>query len=1159
MPAIPRASPYQGLIPFDEADAPFFFGRDQDIRLITANLFAAPLTLLYGASGVGKSSLLRAGVAQRLRARADLLLIVFNAWQGDPIQNLKDALADAARGAALSASPDASLGEFLAACATQTNRRLLIILDQFEEYFLYHQDDAFAAQFARAVTWPNLALHFLISIREDSLAKLDRFEGRIPTLFDNIYRLEHLNRQGATDAITQPLAAYNRLIAPPNEPIEIEPALVEQVIVSLRAGEFSLGDGGRGETKTRDAALEIETPFLQLVMTRLWDEEMRAGARRLRADTLQRLGGARRIAQTHLDEVMRALAPAEQETAARAFRYLVTRSGAKIAYSVPDLAAVSEIPESLLAPALEKLAAGIRILRALAPLPNQPGGARYEIFHDVLAPAILDWRARFLQAQDRAAAQHQIARERRRVFRLTLALASVTVLLVAFVALAYFAFTQQRLASSRELAANANAQLRVDPELSVLLAANAAQIAPTHQAEDALRQALLASNLRATLRGHTDQLTGAAFSPDGQLIVSASLDGTARVWDARAGKMIAELRGHTRAVIRASFSPDNQRVLTASADKSARVWDARAGKMLFELLGHPDIVTSAAFSPDGARILTASWDQTARVWDASTGKSLFELRGHSDAVNSASFSRDGKLILTASDDKTARVWDATTGKVMAEMRGHTSTVTSAAFSPDSRRVVTASGNIQQRDEIARVWDTSTGKLLVELRGHTDAISTASFSSDGTRVVTASADKTARVWDAASAKNIAEFREHSDRVNTVSFSADDRFVLTSSHDTTARVWEISTGKIVAEMRGHRDVVGSAQFDRENKFVVTASWDQTARVWELPAAKFVAELRGHADAINNLAFSPNGKWIATAGQDDHARVWDALSGKTISELRGHAGPVTNVSFSADSAFVATASLDGTARIWDAASGKPVAELRGHRGSVASAVFSPDDKYILTASIDQTARVWDRANSAVIAELRGDAAPVNRAAFSPDGARVVTASGNTAKIWDWRAGKIERELAGHSERVLDAAYSADGKWILTTSADKTARAWDANTGQFTLELRGHTDAVRAGRFSADGKFIITASRDSLIRVWDAATGARVLDLTGVAAVFAPQSKQLGIGREDGIAQIYACEVCGALDELAALARTRVTRELTCQEKQKYLDESVACAPAR
>lgn len=399
-----RRSPYKGLIPYSEADAPFFFGREKETRLITANLFAASFTLLYGASGVGKSSALRAGVAHGLRPREDLLVVVFNAWQSDPVVKFKETVAAAAarlnRGDVRPVDPSLSLAGYLAAYAGELDRRLMIILDQFEEYFLYHPgDDAFAADFPKAVMEVD-TVSFLVSIREDSLAKLDRFEGRIPTLFDNYLRIEHLNRAAARAAIEKPIEQYNSLYADHGEHFGIEPGLVEEVLKQVETGQVVFSDTGRGVVKTEATEAHVETPYLQLVMTRLWDEETSARSNTLRLETLTELGGAQRIVRTHLDATMAALPPDEKDLAAHVFHYLVTPSGTKIAHTVPDLAGYTHLPQGQLASVMEKLAGGgVRILRPVDPAQDQPGVPRYEIFHDVLAPAVLDWRRRHKEQQ----------------------------------------------------------------------------------------------------------------------------------------------------------------------------------------------------------------------------------------------------------------------------------------------------------------------------------------------------------------------------------------------------------------------------------------------------------------------------------------------------------------------------------------------------------------------------------------------------------------------------------------------------------------------------------------------------------------------------------------------------------------------------------------
>lgn len=430
-------APYKGLVPYTADDAAVFFGRDAERSIIIANLRSSRFTLLYGPSGVGKSSVVGAGVLYTLRQRAiqnlqkrgtpEFAVVYFNQWRDDPVAGLlgavksavetllgktfdesKSAPAASATGAAQPA--DHSLDAQLQVWAERAGGDLLIILDQIEDYFLYHPNEdgagTFAYEFPRAVTDKDTRANFLVCIREDAVAKLDVFEGRIPTLFENYIRIDHLDRDAARDAIIKPIEQYNKTVTDPAQKVSIEPALVDAVLDQVKTGRVTMTETGAGairgaerEDGREDTAARIETPFLQLVMTRLWDEELRAGSRVLRLETLNRLGGAERIVRTHLDKTLGSLPANERRMAANMFHYLVTPSGTKIAHTARDLAEYTGTSEKQLTPVLEKMSAsGMRILRPVAPPPDQlDAPTRYEIFHDVLAPAMLDWRRRYLQ------------------------------------------------------------------------------------------------------------------------------------------------------------------------------------------------------------------------------------------------------------------------------------------------------------------------------------------------------------------------------------------------------------------------------------------------------------------------------------------------------------------------------------------------------------------------------------------------------------------------------------------------------------------------------------------------------------------------------------------------------------------------------------------
>ena len=271
----PNFCPYKGLQPYTEADRAYFFGRERDSEIVASNLYAAPLTILYGASGVGKTSVLLAGVVPQLRQTPRLAVVVFRAWQDENfLTALKAQTLDIAQKSldkAIAVDPNLPFDDFVNACATALRGNLFFILDQFEEYFLYHastaDDTGFDAEFARAVNRREVAANFLLAMREDSLSRLDRFKGRIPNLLGNLLRLEHLDHEAAVSAIRNPLAEYNRQTAP-QAPVSIEDELVETVITQVQTGSVALGRSGAGQL-AESVATRVDTPYLQLVMTRL--------------------------------------------------------------------------------------------------------------------------------------------------------------------------------------------------------------------------------------------------------------------------------------------------------------------------------------------------------------------------------------------------------------------------------------------------------------------------------------------------------------------------------------------------------------------------------------------------------------------------------------------------------------------------------------------------------------------------------------------------------------------------------------------------------------------------------------------------------------------------------------------------------------------------
>ncbi|RRR66912.1 MAG: hypothetical protein EI684_19850 [Candidatus Viridilinea halotolerans] len=654
-----------------------------------------------------------------------------------------------------------------------------------------------------------------------------------------------------------------------------------------------------------------------------------------------------------------------------------------------------------------------------------------------------------------------------------------------------------------------------------------------------------------SLEIHAEVVGSAVFSPNGQRILAALADGTARLWDSN-GEPVATLRGHTDRVNSAVFSPDGSHILTASGDGTARLWDAD-GQTLATLTGHTDAVNNAIFAPDGGRIVTTSEDGTARLWDAD-GQPLATLQGHNtDTVGSAVFAPDGTRILTIfwDDNVAARLW-STDGQLLATLTNHfdpestrisSNLTNSAVFAPDGLRILTGSV-----DGTAQLWDAE-GQPLVTLAGHTDALFSVVFSPDGSRILTASIDRTARLWS-ADGQPIAVLTGHTNGVISGVFSPDGNRILTASRDGTARLWN-ADGNILETLTGHTTgEIRSAVFSPDGAYILTtsSSWgahNSTIRLWR-EVIQPLPTLVGHTGGIRSAVFSPDGSRIVTASWDSTARLWQA-TGQLLTTLDGHTGYVWGAVFSPDGSRILTASWDNTARLWDI-TGQPLTTLEGHRSGIWSAVFSPDGKRILTASDYGDARLWN-TDGQLLSILEGRYS----AAFSPDGSRMLTAFsswGNTlyniAQLWD-ADGQPITILEGHTDTVYSTAFSPDGSRMLTASADGTARLWDAD-GQPLSILTGHSGSVRTAKFSPDGTLIVTASDDGTARLWDA-DGQPLAVLTGhtglvYSAVFSPDGRRVLTASSDGTARQYLVYP----EDLLAAAACRIGRALTAEEIERY-----------
>ncbi|MEK7990882.1 MAG: hypothetical protein VSS52_007735, partial [Thiotrichaceae bacterium] len=384
-------TPYKGLQPYTELDKDNFYGRATEKRVLMDKVLIHKLTFLFAASGVGKSSLLRAAVLPALLEPPNAYDVVYyNDWVEQPLFNLKSHIAETLRNngqvtADFEFDTSLSLKAFLRICSVFTSAPFILILDQFEEFFnyqKYHQDNfkQFVAEIAEAVHDNATDTAFVIAMREDFALELNAFKEAMPTfLIDNFYRLERLSLANARLAIEAPLHKQG---------FGYEAGLLDALVQDLSDREKIERQGSQSQEWVM--AELVEPPHLQIVCQQLWELDRHRADKEIKRATYEDKGKAQGLLENYFKDKIADFSYQNKKIASDAFNYLVNKHGTKMAYPLPDLAKQINKSEDELQPVLDKLEFA-RVLRRQ----KRKATLWYELYHDMFSRSIYDWNERF--------------------------------------------------------------------------------------------------------------------------------------------------------------------------------------------------------------------------------------------------------------------------------------------------------------------------------------------------------------------------------------------------------------------------------------------------------------------------------------------------------------------------------------------------------------------------------------------------------------------------------------------------------------------------------------------------------------------------------------------------------------------------------------------
>ena len=1212
----PGLAPYKGLLFFDELDAELFFGREAltarlaervlDITMDASVRFLA----IVGASGSGKSSLVRAGLAVALK-RAGWDTCVFTP-STNPLKTLE-----------VNFNPP----------HTESSERALLIVDQFEEVFTLCRNElerisfiekmlALAQDEARRMT-------IVIALRADFYPHCAQY----PSLRQAVAaQQEYIGQMTATE--------LRRAIAEPARRggWEFESGLIDVLLHDIGVDGTQEPEPGalpllshallatwehrRGRTLTLEgyhASGGVRGAIAETAES-IFTDQLNQRQQEMARDVFLRLTElGEGTEDTRRRAVLRELVSQPEETA-QIRAVLNTLAEARLITLNEDSAEVAH--EALirewgrLREWLTQDREGLKLHRHLTEaarewevLKHDVGalyrGARLaqarewaEANREHLNPLERDFLAASIEQEQRDALERETLRQReleaaqklaetekarveeqlqsvRRLRQQAVYLfVALSVALIAAMLAGVFANRNGTLATANaSIAATAQAQANLSAAQEAEAQANFIRAEAQRLAGDAnnLLNSNGSSELIAllSLRSMKTQ-----YSPQGD----AALAGAAMLNYPR-----QHFTGDTSEVTSVAFSSNGKYVFTGKFDGTGRLWNSQTGKEIQQFrvqnILNPPPINWAAISPDDRYLLTLGSSVTSvsgviTLWDIMTGnKALTFFTSNTTAPNVAVFSPDSRYVLVGLIERVVEVFDVQTRKSVHKYFLPPPALSVLYVSPDGKYAISST---TLGEGTVYLW--SLDKTVTKLQEFTygavvsDAPQNVVISPDGKSVLIGYIGGSAVLWDITSGEMVKIFYGHEAEVHSLAFSPDGNYVLTGGLDKTARVWSVQSGTELLRLNTS-GIVNSVAFSPDGQAVLTGCADGTVQLWDVhPTSKLPIFTGDNTNiggvSLSAVAFSPDGNYLATGGTDG-LKLWDMDTGELWRAFADSGSINYAVRFSPDGRSLLSGNWSsGIASLWDVQTGEqlqrfilPATNNTAFNSfdALHDVAFSPDGKFIVSAT-GHVMHMWERQTGRLIVE-DGTYGIITRLAFSSDGQYLLSAStAGQVKLFEAQSGVLIEEKRFVGKAALNgAAFSPDSKFIATASVDKLAHLWDIESGKEIRQYSGHTDILYSVAFSPDGKYLATASADGTARLWDVQTGQELRRFTdhtaGVQNVaFSPDGKFIATVSDDGTARLWDVDYHTTMNYLCSI----LLRDFTDAERVQYgiTDHAPTCS---